>query len=81
MPHLSVPFLKKLVHCLEEEEMDIYMLTLYSMNSDDMNYFVPKDRERVRTIFQTLMEDTRYHSQLLKLIIQMGEKANGKQVL
>lgn len=81
MSQLSLQFMKKIVHCLEEEEMDIYTLTLYSIDSDDMNFFNPKDRDRVRNIFKILKEDTRRHAELLKLIVEMSEDSHGKKVL
>ncbi len=66
-------FIKKIAHSLEEEEVDIYTMMLYCMSSDDMNYFDEDDRERVKRIFKILMDDTRRHSELLKLIIEIGD--------
>ena len=74
MSPLPPNFIKKIARCLEEEEVDIYTMTLYSLNSSDMNYFDEKDRERVGLIFKTLMEDTRRHAELLKLIVEMGSR-------
>lgn len=67
---LSDDFIKKIAHSLEEEETDIFTMTLYCMSSDDMNYFGEKDRERVKHIFKILMDDTRRHSDLLKSIVE-----------
>jgi len=67
-------FIKKIAHSLQEEEEDIYTMTLYSINSDDMNYFSEKDREQVRQIFKILMDDTKHHAELLKLIVEMGSR-------
>ena len=67
-------FIKKIAHLLQEEEEDIYTMTLYSINSDDMNYFSEKDREQVRQIFKILMDDTKHHAELLKLIVEMGSR-------
>ncbi|MBI4431941.1 MAG: hypothetical protein HY592_00450 [Candidatus Omnitrophica bacterium] len=69
---LSVDFIKKIAKSLEEEEIDIYILMLYCLNSDDLNYFAEKDRERVKKIFKILIEDTQHHAELLKLIVEMG---------
>lgn len=71
-PSLSYNFLKKIAHSLQEEEIDIYLLVLYSMSADDMNFFEEKDRERVAAIFKILTEDTKRHAELLKLIVETG---------
>ncbi len=72
MSKLPDDFIKRIAHSLEEEEVDIYTMTLYSLNSDDMNYFGEKDKEQVKRIFKILMEDTKHHAALLKLIVEMG---------
>ena len=64
-------FIREIAHCLEEEEVDVYTLTLYSFSSDDMGYFDDKDRERIKMIFKVLMEDTKRHMELLKLIVEL----------
>ncbi len=69
---LSNDFINKIAALLEDEELDIYTLTLYSLNSKDMEYFNEPDRERVKRIFKTLIEDTQHHAELLKLIVEMG---------
>ena len=69
LPH---DFFKKIAHSLEEEEVDIFTMTLYCMSSDDMNYFNEKDRERVKGIFKILMDDTKRHAELLKSIVEVG---------
>ncbi len=66
-------FIKKIAHSLEEEEVDIFTMTLYCMSSDDMNYFNEKDKEQVKRIFKVLMDDTKHHAELLKLIVEMGD--------
>lgn len=66
-------FIKKIAHSLEEEEVDIFTMTLYCMSSDDMNYFDEKGKEQVKGIFKVLMDDTKHHAELLKLIVEMGE--------
>ena len=74
MAALSRDFIKKIAHVLEEEEVDVYTLALYSLNSDDLNYFNEKDKEKVKRIFKVLMEDTKHHADLLKLIVEMGSR-------
>ena len=71
---LSHDFIQKIARALEEEEIDVYTLALYSMNSDDINYFNDTDREKVKRIFKTLADDTKHHAELLKLIVEMGTK-------
>ena len=74
MTSLSNDFIQKIAHSLQEEEIDIYTLVLYSLNTDDLNYFNEIDREKVKRIFKVLMEDTKRHAELLKLIVDLGSK-------
>ena len=74
MTILSYDFIQKTAKALEEEETDIYTLALYSLNSDDLNYFNEADKERVKRIFKILAEDTKHHADILKLIIEMGSQ-------
>ena len=74
MTILTYDFIRKIAKALEEEETDVYTLSLYSMNSDDLNYFSNADREKIRRIFKVLIEDTRHHADLLRLIVEMGAK-------
>jgi hypothetical protein len=69
---LSPDFLARIARCLEEEEADIYTLTLYSIDSDDMSYFSEPDRAKVVRIFKCLKEDTGHHAELLRLIVELG---------
>ena len=72
MTSLSYDFIQKIAYALQEEEVDVYTLSLYSLNSDDLNYFDEDNREKVKRIFKILIEDTKHHSDLLKLIIELG---------
>ena len=74
MVMLSYGFIQKIARALEEEETDVYTLALYSLNSDDLNYFNETDREKVKRIFKVLAQDTKHHAELLKLIVEMGTK-------
>ena len=74
MQHLSDEFIKKVARSLQEEEVDIYVLTLYCRNSKDLEYFAEQDREKVKKIFNVLIEDTQRHAELLKLIVDLGAK-------
>ena len=71
---LSYDFMRKVARALGEEETDVYTLSLYSMSSDDMSYFNETDKEKIVRIFKVLVEDTKRHAELLKLIIEMGAK-------
>lgn len=65
-------YIRKIAKALEEEEVDVYTLMLYSLNSDDVEYFSEADREQVKQIFKILIEDTRHHAALLKLVVEIG---------
>ena len=69
---LTHDFLLKISQMMQEEEIDVYTLSLYCMNSADLEYFNEADRARVAAIFKILSEDTKRHAELLKLITEMG---------
>ena len=75
MTNLSDDFIRKIAHSLQEEEIDVYLLNLYYRDSEDLNYFAEKDREKIKKIFNILIEDTRYHAELLKLIVELGSRS------
>ena len=74
MAALSHDFIQKIADALEEEGVDVYTLVLYWLNSDDLNYFNEANKEKVERIFKILIEDTRHHADLLKIIVDMGSK-------
>lgn len=74
MAVLSEDFVRKIFRALEEEEEDLYVLTMHYLNSEDLNFFGEKDRVRIRKILETLIHDTKQHSDLLKLILELTEK-------
>lgn len=74
MKVLSYDFIKKVAHSLQEEEIDVYVLNLYFRGSEDLNYFAEKDQERLKQIFNILIEDTKHHAELLKLIVELGSQ-------
>lgn len=55
---------------LQDEEVDIYTMMLYLIDSDDMQFFAEGDRERVKKIFKILTDDTKQHMDLLKFILE-----------
>lgn len=75
MSQLPNSFIKRIAQSLQEEEVDVYLLNLYYLDSEDLNYFGAKDRARIQSIFRVLIEDTQHHAELLKLIVEMGGKA------
>ena len=66
MSHLPDDFIRKIAQSLQEEEIDVYVLTLYCLNHEDLDYFKGEDRQRIQKIFGILMEDTKRHADLLK---------------
>jgi hypothetical protein len=72
MSHLPSEIVRRLAHCLEEEEADIYVMSLYSNDQPDLMYFEPKHRERIKEIFKILSEDTHRHADLLRLIVDLS---------
>lgn len=71
---LSKHFKAKLTQLLQEEELDLYVLTMHYRNDGDLNYFNEPDRRRVKSIFDILIEDTQHHAELLKRMLKIQEK-------
>lgn len=71
MSPVTDSFMRKIAHLLQEEELDIYTLTLYCLNEADLDFFEEKDRRRVEAIFGVLLDDTKKHAELLKLIVSL----------
>ena len=63
----------KLTKMLEEEELDLYVLTMHYRNDGDLNYFPEADRRRVRGILDILIRDTQHHAELLKKIAEIED--------
>ena len=59
----------KLAHLLQEEEMDLFILTLHYRNDGDLNFFPHADRKRVKKILDVLIQDTQKHSDIIKSMI------------
>ena len=72
--NLPKRFKNKLTEFLEEEELDLYVLTMHYLNDGDLNYFNASDRRRVKSIFDILIQDTQRHAELLKNILEGSEK-------
>jgi len=71
---LSKHFKAKLTQLLQEEELDLYVLTMHYRNDGDLSYFNESDRHRVKSIFDVLIEDTQRHAELLKSLVETGGK-------
>ena len=71
---LSSDRTKRVVKALDEEEEDIYVMTLYFMSHKDLDYFSPPDKERIRQVLKILLEDTKHYAELLKLIVVIGSR-------
>jgi hypothetical protein len=75
MKKLSESFIRKVAHCLMEEETDLYVLRLHENNHKGMEFFPTEDRKRIEEIFSTLREDTKRHAGVLELICELSEGA------
>ena len=71
---LPKQFKTKLTGLLQEEELDLYVLTMHYRNDGDLNYFNESDRRKVKSIFDILIQDTQRHAELLKNILKASEK-------
>lgn len=72
---LSQSVKDKLAKLLQEEETDLYILTLHYRNDGDLNFFGEADRKRVRKILDTLINDTQKHSDIIKSLIEQKKYA------
>ena len=77
MENVPETFTEKLVQTLNDEETDLYVLTLHYRNKGDLEYFTPQDQEKIRKIFDVLIKDTKHHSELLERTAEMAEKPYG----
>ena len=70
---LPKPLRNKLAKMLQEEELDLYVLTMHYRNDGDLNYFPDADRKRIRSILDILIQDTKRHAELLREIAELEE--------
>ena len=66
---LSKEFKSKIVRSLQEEELDLYVLSMHYQNDGDLNYFSEPDRRRIKNILDILIRDTQEHAEILKRIV------------
>ena len=77
MTGLSPVFLSKIAHLLEEEENEIYTLTLYYLDKEDLKYFNKEISNKVKRIFEILIDDSKKHAELLRLMLALGDQHVG----
>ena len=58
-----------LARLLQEEEMDLFLLTLHYRNDGDLSFFPHADRKKIKKILDLLIHDTERHSELLQSIL------------
>lgn len=58
----------------DEEEAGIYLMQLHLNNKADMDFFNPKERERVEELLTLLIRDTTKHRDLLDEVVNEIEK-------
>lgn len=66
---LSQSIRDKLALLLQEEEMDLYILTLHYRNDGDLSFFPHADRKKVKEILDHLIQDTQKHSEIIKSML------------
>ncbi len=71
---LPKPLKNELTRMLQEEELDLYVLTMHYRNDGDLNYFPEADRRRIKSILDILIRDTQRHAELLKKIAELNEE-------
>ena len=69
MAKLPKQFRVRLIRLLQEEEVDLYVLTMHYRNNGELTYFDEVNRQRIKNIFDILIRDTKRHSEILKYII------------
>ena len=69
----SVDFREKVIRSLNEEEIDLYVLTLHYWNHEDLSFFSESDQKKINEIFGTLIRDTQHHKEVLELILGIDE--------
>ena len=65
---------ERMLLLLDEEESDLYILTLHYQNHEDLNFFSGSDQVRVRKIFNILIRDTQKHRGMLESMLELMSK-------
>ena len=58
-----------MAHLLQEEESDLFILTLHYRNDGDLNFFPHIDRKKIKKILDALIRDTQKHSEWIKELL------------
>ena len=66
--------INKLLHEIEEEDVGISLLNMYSQSPSELDFFKEGDREKIISILKTLSEDSRRHKGILVQIIDHLER-------
>lgn len=78
---VSEDFKKRLMQALEDEDVDLYVLTMHYRNDGDLNYFGEEERKQVRDILNILIHDTKKHAELLQTVLGLQRKRHGTKPL
>ena len=71
-------FLQRINMGIEEENIGISLLRLYTESSSELSFFNEIDRERVLTAVQILIDDSERHKDILiDLVEYLTEKKKG----
>ena len=64
-------FLTRVARLLQEEENEIYTLTLYYSDGKGLKYFNKEALIKAKRIFKKLIDDSKKHAEFLKLILAL----------
>lgn len=67
-------FKEKILASLDEEEVDLYVLTMYYQDHEDLNFFGAADQKRVKEIFGVLIQNTKKHRDILERILDFEKE-------
>jgi hypothetical protein len=74
-------FLVKLSKAEDEENADLFLLTLY-FESKDLSFFNPEETQKIKKLLSVLIHDTEKHRRLLgEAAVEMAEKTSEKPSL
>lgn len=74
-------FTNKLVKLLQEEEIDLYVLSMHYRNDGELSYFPEPERRKIKAIFDVLIRDTQRHREILKEIVEPRVSAHAEKAL
>lgn len=71
---------KVLLQEVEEEDIGISLLLNFYQNEDELCFFSPTDRMRIKKILRTLSEDSYRHKEILMRILESLEDNHEKPI-